>query len=100
MKELCVVIAIILILSLCGMAQAEGCNNFAASIIKTDVIGHTEVEELQEKASAIFGNGMDISINLIETKAVSAGEAKYTNGFKVAERSWFQKTLDWITFWN
>ena len=96
MKKIIAMVAVILTLSL-GMAQAEGCNvNYAAGVLKNT--SRTELTELQDEAAAKCGD-MDINVQLIETNPVSVGQAKYQSR-EEKQRSWFQKTVDWLTFWD
>ena len=58
--------------------------------------------ELQQRADALFKDKItNIGITWLETNGVSAGEARYpSNAVEQDEASWFDKAVDWITFWN
>lgn len=95
-KFIAVVMMVILTLSL-GMAQAE--MRDVTEVIKTNVID-PELTELQEKADQRFADSRVWDVALYENNSVSVGEAKYQTETNSDKRSWVQKALDFVTFWD
>lgn len=100
-KIIAAMMVILTVMSLTIMAQAEAIKiDFAKSIVKTNVNGAVQVDtELQEKADAAFGKGLDIQIKTIEVNGISTGTIKY-QAAETDERSWIQKAWDFVTFWD
>lgn len=100
-KIIAVAMMVALTLSAVVCAQAEAMKiDFAKSIVKTNVNGAVQVDaELQEKADAAFGKGLDIQIKTIEVNGISSGVIKY-QATETDERSWIQKAWDFVTFWD
>lgn len=99
-KIIAAMMVILTVMSLTIMAQAEANVDFARSIVKTNVNGAVQVDtELQEKADAAFGKGLDIQIKTIEVNGISTGTIKYQPA-ETDERSWIQKAWDFVTFWD
>ena len=67
-------------------------------VLRTDAI-NAETQALQEEADKLFKGVQIINAKTIELKGVSTGEAKYTETIE-QEQSWFEKAIDWVTFWN
>lgn len=95
-KFIAVVMMVILTLSL-GMAQAE--MRDVTEVIKTNVID-PELTEIQEKADQRFADSRVWDVALYENNSVSVGEAKYQTETNSDKRSWVQKALDFVTFWD
>lgn len=98
MKELCITLVLILVMSLTGLAQAEGMD-MTNRVISKDAI-NAELIELQERADALYGEGLGIKVKLIENTEISVGQAKYPTTKKSVSRTWFDEALDWVTFWD
>lgn len=98
MKELCIVLVVILVMSLTGMAQAEGMN-LTNKVISNDVL-NAELVELQARAEALYGEGLAIDAKLIEMDAISVGQARYQPTKENCGRTWFDDAIDWVTFWD
>lgn len=99
-KIIAVAMMVALTLSAVVCAQAEANVDFAKSVLKTNVNGAVQVDaELQEKADAAFGKGLDIQIKNIEMNGISTGTIKYQTA-ETDERSWIQKAWDFVTFWD
>ena len=88
---------ILTVMSLTIMAQAE--MRDVTEVIKTNVID-PELTELQEKADQRFADSRVWDVALYENNSVSVGEAKYQTETNSDKRSWVQKALDFVTFWD
>ena len=96
-KIIAVMMVILTVMSLTIMAQAE--MRDVTEVIKTNVVD-PELTELQEKADQKFADSRVWDVALYENNSVSVGEAKYQTETNSDKRSWVQKALDFVTFWD
>lgn len=96
-KIIAAMMVILTVMSLTIMAQAE--MRDVTEVIKTNVI-NPELTELQEKADQKFADSRVWDVALYENNSVSVGEAKYQTETNSDKRSWVQKALDFVTFWD
>lgn len=95
MKKIFVLMMVLAMVTI--TAQAETSNTLRM-VLRTDYTD-AETQALQEEADKLFKGVQVINAKAIELKGVSIGEAKYTEPDE-QERSWFERTVDWVTFWN
>lgn len=101
MKKIIAMMMVILTLSLV-MAQAEEVVKVGLGkhVLTRDVTGKSE-ELVKLDAEAASRLNKKIWIMPRVTNCVTVGQAKYTGpGEASEETNWFQKTIEWITFWN